>query len=392
MHPKLTIFDSRMKKFTSILGLHASLSQAAGTVSPVESSSCAQSPSGARVESLPYWAEDFDIPCMYSGNMKSSDEYDNYFFYWLMPNPDQDTQDNALVVYLNGGPGSTSMNALFTGNGPLRVTEIGDHEDFEITYEPDDSWVGLGDLLWIDQPVGTGWSYGEHAAQSLEEIGDDFVTFMLNFYEEFPVYKNRDLVLTGESFAGKYLSYSTRAILNYNDDSSNDFSFPITNLILFDPLVDTPTERINQLVLPYAIGLYDDFQIDQTEVLKRICEEAPSRGYSPSEQSTACKNVLNYATEMTGKVYQMDSRYFDYEIDPEFSPFKDMFKYAPEVDEIKDALHITKPDRFSSLNSTVASELSDRENDAAWVYTEILTHDLPVLISVGMYDMKDGVR
>ena len=30
--------------------------------------------------------------------------------------------------------------------------------------------------------------------------------------------------------------------------------------------------------------------------------------------------------------------------------------------------------------------------DAAWVYTEILTHDLPVLISVGMYDMKDGVR
>ena len=86
---------------------------------------------------------------MYSGNMLSSDEYENYFFYWLMPNPDQDVE-NALVVYLNGGPGSTSMNALFTGNGPLRVTEIGDAEDFEITYEPDDSWVGLGDLLWID--------------------------------------------------------------------------------------------------------------------------------------------------------------------------------------------------------------------------------------------------
>ena len=95
---------------------------------------------------------------------------------------------------------------------------------------------------------------------------------------------------------------------------------------------------------------------------------------------------------MTGKVYQMDSRYFDYEIDPEFSPFKDMFKYAPKVDEIKDALHITKPDRFSSLNSTVAEELADRENNAAWVYTDILSYELPVLISVGMYDMKDGVR
>ena len=182
---------------------------------------------------------------MYSGNMSSSDQYDNYFFYWLMPNPDQDTKENALVIYLNGGPGSTSMNALFTGNGPLRVTETGDHEDFDITYVPSDSWVGLGDLMWIDQPVGTGWSYGEHAAQSLDEIGNDFVTFMLNFYEEFPVYKTRDLVLTGESFAGKYLSYSTRAILEYNADNSNSFTFPIQSLTLYNPLVDTPTERLH---------------------------------------------------------------------------------------------------------------------------------------------------
>ena len=50
----------------------------------------------------------------------------------------------------------------------------------------------------------------------------------------------------------------------------------------------------------------------------------------------------------------MDARVFDYENDPIFSPFKDMFKHAPLVDEIKESLHITKPDHFSSLNSTVA--------------------------------------
>ena len=115
--------------------------------------------------------------------------------------------------------------------------------------------------------------------------------------------------------------------MNYNKDESNATTIPLSNLILFDPLVDTPTERLNQLVLPYAIGLYDDFQIDQTETLLRKCEEAPSRGFSPDEQSTACKNVLNYANDdMTGNVYQMDSRYFDSEIDPIFSPFRNMFK------------------------------------------------------------------
>ena len=188
---------------------------------------------------------------MYSGHLSSSDKYDNNFFYWLAPRPDSlkpDTHDEQrLVVYLNGGPGSSSMNALWTGNGPLRVSETGsdvEGEDFEITYDTTISWQEVGDLLWIDQPVGTGFSYGEHAVTSLDEIGEDFKQFLLSFYEEYPVYKDLELVLTGESFAGKYLSYSSRAILDYNDDQSNDFKFNFSNLILSNPLVDTPTERL----------------------------------------------------------------------------------------------------------------------------------------------------
>ena len=113
------------------------------------SSSCKQSTSGHRIDSLPYWSMDFDLPCMYSGNLLSSDTYENYFFYWLAPRPDslatsaEANDSSPLIVYLNGGPGSTSMNALWTGNGPLRVTETGsktEGKDFEITYDTTISW------------------------------------------------------------------------------------------------------------------------------------------------------------------------------------------------------------------------------------------------------------
>ena len=127
----------------------------------INSSDCPQSPSGHRVDSLPYWAMDQDIPCMYSGNLLSSDKYENYFFYWLAPRPasldpaegSSSAENTPLVVYLNGGPGSTSMNALWTGNGPLRVTETNsgvEGEDFEITYDTSVSWQAVGDLMWID--------------------------------------------------------------------------------------------------------------------------------------------------------------------------------------------------------------------------------------------------
>jgi hypothetical protein len=70
-----------------------------------------------------------------------------------------------------------------------------------------------------------------------------------------------------------------------------------------------------------------------------------------------------------------------------------MFKYSDLKDDIKTALHITKPDRFSKTNSTVASELGDdRTANATYVFNDLLARDLNVLINVGNMDMKDGVR
>jgi len=92
---------------------------------------------------------------MYAGNLKSSDVYNNQFFYWLFKNTNTEVLNKAetpLIIYMNGGPGSTSMNALFLETGPLRVvqTNLTDNDSFIVTYEPENSWQSLGDLLFID--------------------------------------------------------------------------------------------------------------------------------------------------------------------------------------------------------------------------------------------------
>jgi carboxypeptidase D len=79
---------------------------------------CAQSPSLHRVDSLPYLA---DTPCMYAANVATKN--DNHLFYWLIPQPHEQPSQVPLVISMNGGPGSTSMNSLFTETGPLRVTQ-----------------------------------------------------------------------------------------------------------------------------------------------------------------------------------------------------------------------------------------------------------------------------
>ena len=87
------------------------------------------------------------------------------------------------------------------------------------TYAPtvnDYSWVNLTNVLWVEQPVGTGFSIGEVTATSEEEIAQDFVKFFKNWQDIFGI-KNYKIYVTGESYAGRYVPYISAAMLDQND-------------------------------------------------------------------------------------------------------------------------------------------------------------------------------
>lgn len=68
----------------------------------------------------------------------------------------------------------------------------------------------------------------------------------------------------------------------------------------------------------------------------------------------------------------MDSRYFTSDNMPN-DTFQEMFKNSVQVNQIKEALHITKPNSFSKLNNTVAGRLDDRNFNTAYVFTDLLS-------------------
>ncbi|KAJ7627947.1 alpha/beta-hydrolase [Mycena polygramma] len=74
------------------------------------------------------------------------------------------------IIWLNGGPGSSSMTGLMTENGPLRVTGT-----FSIV-QNNFSWNRLADMFWVDQPVGTGYSTSDATGYVPDEdqVGRDF--------------------------------------------------------------------------------------------------------------------------------------------------------------------------------------------------------------------------
>ncbi|KAI9056434.1 alpha/beta-hydrolase [Trametes sanguinea] len=100
-------------------------------------------------------------------------------------------------------PGSSGMLGLSTENGPIHVLSNGSW-----VVNPY-SWNTLADTIWIDQPVGTGFSTADTKGYVADEdqMAEDFLGFLNNLVKVFPSLATRPLYLTGESYAGTYIPY-----------------------------------------------------------------------------------------------------------------------------------------------------------------------------------------
>lgn len=90
-------------------------------------------------------------------------------FFWYFQNRAK-RNDAPLTVYLNGGPGASSLMSLFKEHGPCKV-----NADSNSTRHNRWSWNAESDMLYIDQPVQTGFSYDRLEPGVLDALGNVFL-------------------------------------------------------------------------------------------------------------------------------------------------------------------------------------------------------------------------
>jgi len=167
------------------------------------------------------------------------------------------------------------MDGLFLENGPLRVARNGTgSEDFVLTAAPE-SWADDYDVLYVDQPVSAGFSYGSPLLTNMGGVSRDFIKFLSMFMAKYKDIKKKRVYLAGEGYAGKYLSYFANDIIDYNNRNKSSDLLDDINLaatILINPLISPVIQQTNMASLLHGVGLLDQNNLNQLSALEQKCE------------------------------------------------------------------------------------------------------------------------
>lgn len=229
----------------------------------------------------------FELETGYIGVGESEDGQLFYAFIKSESNPQLDP----LILWLSGGPGCSSFHGLFLEIGPITFERLSYDGTLPKLASNPHTWAKVASIIFLDSPVGTGFSYAKTAKASqssdLQASGQAH-EFLRKWLHDHPEYISNPFYVGGDSYGGTPVPIITQLISNGNEDSTE----PHINLkgyILGNPV--TKLAGILNYVVPFAhrMGLISD---ELYESLKVSCKGEYER-IDPSN-AVCSKNMLAY--------------------------------------------------------------------------------------------------
>ncbi|KAJ1984635.1 hypothetical protein H4R34_000538 [Dimargaris verticillata] len=134
---------------------------------------------------------------------------DKHFYFWFFESRNKPVED-PVMLWLNGGPGCSSMTGLLMELGPCQVNLAGDG----VKHNPY-SWNNNASVIFLDQPMNVGYSHGSGVFNTIT-ASEDVYAFLQLFFKQFTQYAHLPFHVFGESYGGHYVPAIGRKIFDEN--------------------------------------------------------------------------------------------------------------------------------------------------------------------------------
>ncbi|XP_002735966.3 lysosomal protective protein-like, partial [Saccoglossus kowalevskii] len=143
--------------------------------------------------------------------------------YWFVESQNKPGTD-PLILWLNGGPGCSSLDGLLSEHGPYLVQADG------VTLKYNEySWNMRANVLYLESPAGVGYSYSDDGNYTTDDdqVADDNYAALKSFFKKYPSYAENPLFIFGESYGGVYVP--TLAVKVMDDTAMKLQGFAVGN-------------------------------------------------------------------------------------------------------------------------------------------------------------------
>ncbi|XP_060810413.1 uncharacterized protein LOC106143604 [Amyelois transitella] len=315
---------------------------------------------------------DYLLPDMdsYAGYLTVNKEYNANLWFWYFPVADQNVSETPLILWLQGGPGASSLYGLFTEIGPFFVTE--DKTLEEIKY----SWGKNHSLLFIDNPVGTGFSFTDDDrgyATNQTTIGENLYAALQQFMTLFPELRKAPLIVAGESYAGKHIpSLGVQILWHRHDDEPINLQGLAIGNGFTDPLT---LQRYSHFAR--EVGLVDDKVADTMNVLEGAVVQFIKEG-----EMLKAYAYYNYLLQLFLSESRLSNLY-NY-LDDDIS-LEGAYNDYLQTTEVRKALHVGNTN-FTSIGVVYRKLVPDFMNSAR-MWLEELLENYRVMLYNGHLDI-----
>ncbi|XXG64567.1 hypothetical protein AAC387_Pa05g2478 [Persea americana] len=334
----------------------------------------------------------------YSGYVTVNKDSGRALFYWFFEAV-EDPSSKPLVLWLNGGPGCSSIAyGLAEEVGPFHV-----NADGKSLYLNPYSWNQVANILFLDSPVGVGFSYSNNS-QDILSNGDartakDSLKFLKKWFKRFPQYKGRDFYITGESYGGHYVPQLAQAIVR-SQKLTGENSINLKGYMVGNALTDDFHDHLGIFQFMWSSGLISD---ETYKLLNVFCDFQSFIHTSPQ-----CDKILDVASEELGNIdpYSiftpsctgngtLSNRLLKrlhsvgrigQKYDPCTERHSTVYFNLPEV---QDALHVdpaVAPSKWETCSEVVNSNWKDSPSSILHIYHELIRSGLRIWMFSGDND------
>lgn len=161
----------------------------------------------------------------YAGYINVNKVTGRNLFYWFTESQKDPTND-PVVLWLNGGPGCSSLGGFFEELGPF-IPRPAAKGNITLEINPF-SWNNVANMIFLDSPSGVGFSYSTDVSDYT--VGDyrtanDTYNFLLQFFQLYPQFAKNPFWITGESYAGHYVPTLAHRIVLGNAQNVQKINF-----------------------------------------------------------------------------------------------------------------------------------------------------------------------